>query len=146
MRAPHRQVCSLLLLLGLVACGREPDELDPTTRLQILQLRVPGAPGPEVRAAFDFGEEVLGASRSEQFFLVNVGDEPVELELGRVEGAASGAFFLSDLPRALEAGEERAFGILFSPTRSRLQQATLAFESGPARTEVVLSGTGVRPP
>ena len=146
MRASCRIAGSLSLLLSLAACGREPDQLDPYLRLQILRTLVPEAPAPEVNASFDFGSELLGASREEQFVLVNISEEAVALESGRVEGAASGAFFLRDVPRFLEAGEQQVFGVLFAPTRSARQQATLAFEAGPARTEVVLSGTGVRPP
>lgn len=145
MRASSRIAGSLSLLLALAACGREPDQLDPYVRLQILRTLVPEAPLPEIKASFDFGTELLGASREEHFVLVNVSEEAVALEFGRVEGAASGAFFLRDVPRFLEAGEEAVFGVRFAPTRSEVQQATLAFEAGPARTEVVMSGTGVRP-
>lgn len=92
----------------------------------------------------DFGEVLVGASRTNRFAITNNG--PVTLSISGVSttGAGAASFVAKDVPATVQAGGVSNFTIAFTPAASGPATASLIFANNSSNTpySVSLMGTG----
>lgn len=91
--------------------------------------------------ALDFGEMVVGETRSGVVVVTNTGDEPIT-----VDGVELGAPFSSGGPFALQPGGSQAVMIEMIPTASGAVKTEAVFHTGDIAHRVTLEGSAVLPP